>query len=287
MSAQHSVRTLILAAAAVWLVAANHTTAQAPPAASDAEQRLKALEDKMDRVLKLMEARPAPVTAAAAINAARDRVKVELQAKEKEYADFRAKSPFPRGPIGGISPLLERLGKIEGRRSDLKIKMAEMDDQLGRVEKAYKDGGQEKGNKAALQVIRSLGIKVHGLDDQSAENIIERLDRERKRLVMARGEKDPGVTGVDAAITLVRKIYAGRDDSDARDYINTMKDEISDMATRVSSLDNMIDAETKTAREMNYFQVKDEQLRLEVDGLRNKFKILDSLQAADDVQKPK
>jgi hypothetical protein len=291
MSARHSVRTLILAAAVGWLFAVSSTTAQAPPAAPDAEQRLKALEDKMDRVLKLMEAKTAPQmakgTAAEAVEAARDKVKAELRANEQKHRDFVQRSPFPTSTDGRKSPVLERLAKIEARRSELRIKMMEMADQLARVEKAYKDGGPEKGNKAALQVIRAMGIKVHGLDDQPVENIIERLDRERKRLVTARGEKDPGVADVDAAKALVRKIYEGRDASDARDYINTMKEEISELSTRIVTLDNMIDAESKTMREMSIYQITEDRFRSEINGLRNTLKVLDSLLTSDEPQKPK
>jgi hypothetical protein len=291
MSAHVSVRTFVLAAAVAWLFAASHAIAQTPPAAADAEKRLRALEDKMDRVLKLMEARTAPLpakgTAASAVEAARDKVKAELQAKEEERREFVRNSPFPMVMDTGKNPILERLGKIETRRSELRIKMLEMSDQLARVERAYKNGGPEKGNKAALHVVRAMGINARGLDEHPAENIIEQLDRERKKLVTARGEKDPGVADVDGAIALVRKIYAGRDGADARDYINTMKEEINDLATRIQTLDNMIEAETKTAREMNVYQVRDDQLRREIDGLRNTLKALDSLLTADESQKPK
>jgi capsular exopolysaccharide synthesis family protein len=49
--------------------------------------------------------------------------------------------------------------------------------------------------------------------------------------------------------------------SDATSYINTMKEEISDLATRIQTLDNMIEAETKTARAMNEYQVKEDRLK--------------------------
>jgi hypothetical protein len=293
MSARASVRTLVLATAVVWLFAANHAIAQTPPAAPDAEQRLKALEDKMDRVLKLMEARTAPLpakgSAASAIEAARDKVKAELQAKEAEHTEFRRKSPYMNTPDAGksLSLIVERLGKIEGRRSELRIKMLEIADQLARVERAYKNGGAENGNKAALHVIRAMGINAKGLDEHPAETIIEQLDRERKKLVTSRSEKDPGVGDVDIAIALVRKIYAGREGPDAREYINMMKEEINDLSTRIMTLENMVDAETKTAREMTNFQGNEDRLLREIGGLRNRLKVLDSLLSGDEVQKPK
>jgi hypothetical protein len=293
MSAHVSVRTYILAAAVAWLFAGSHAIAQAPPAAADAEKRLRALEDKMDRVLKLMEARTAPLPAkessVAAINAARDRVKAELQAKENERQQFQRLNPVGTGNEISRSKtiLAERIAKIDSRRSELRIKLLEMVDQLARIEKAYKDGGKDKGNKAALFVIRALAANPKILDEHPAEDITERLELQRKKVVAAHGERDPGVADVDSAIALVRKIYAGRDGPDARDYITLLKEEIADLSTRTATLDNMIDAETKKAREMIVFQAEDDRFRNEIDGLRNTLKVLDSLLTADESQKPK
>ena len=44
-------RLVVLSAAVGLLLAAGHTTAQVPPAEPGYDKRLKALEDKMDRVL--------------------------------------------------------------------------------------------------------------------------------------------------------------------------------------------------------------------------------------------
>src|SRR5205823_2395449 len=142
-----SVRTLALAAAA-WLLATGTSPAQSPPA-PDAEQRLRALEGKMDRILKALEPREArrlatstrSATATAAVTAARDAVATELKAKEGHYLEFQHADPFRR--LGGIKSAgnvyADRLGKIESRRADLKIKKEEMVDQLSRIEKALKD----------------------------------------------------------------------------------------------------------------------------------------------------
>jgi predicted nucleic acid-binding Zn-ribbon protein len=282
MSAHVSVRTFVLAAAVAWLFAASHAIAQTPPAAADAEKRLRALEDKMDRVLKLMEARTAPLpakgTAASAVEAARDKVKAELQAKEEQVPKW----PFPPANGAWNNVFAERLGKIESRRSELRIKMLEMADQLGRIEKAYKEN-----NKAALFVIKAMGIKITGLDENPANGIIRSLDRERQKLVTNRGEKHPSVADVENVIALVRKIYAGREGTDVQDYIKMMKEEVADLGTRIETLTSLIDSETKTMREMNHYQAAEDRIRREIDGLRNTLKVLDSLLIADESQKPK
>ena len=79
-------RIVLVTAAAALLLAIGQSIAQAPPAR--AEQRATTEGDsksKMDRVLKLLEARatsrPRTNSTMAAIEAARDRAKMELSAK--------------------------------------------------------------------------------------------------------------------------------------------------------------------------------------------------------------
>ncbi len=288
-------RTVLLTAAACLLLASSHTPAQAPPAVPEADQRLKALENKMDRVLKLLEVRSAPVpargTAASAIEVAQNAVLAELRAKAKEREDFQKQLPAGARTWmtehGWTSGYAEQIGKLEVRRSELRIKMGEMTYQLARVKKAYKEGGRENGNTAALHVIKAMGIQANGIEENPADIIIEQLGRERKKLVTGRGEKDQLVADVDRATALVRKIYAGKDALDAQEYMRLMQEEVSDLATRIETLTNTIDAETRKAQEANGLQARDEQLLREIDGLRNKLKVLNSLLAGDGAQKAK
>ena len=245
----------------------------------------------MDRVLKLLEAKTAPLpakaTTASAIEAARDKVKAKLQEKEDEYTEFRRGSSLLPVAAKGMNPVIERLGKIEARRVSCGSRCRRWLTSLPGSRRRTRTAARKKATKRLCESSCSLVSMPRRVDGDSAEIIIERLDRERKKLATARGEKEPGVADVDSAIALVRKIYAGKEGPDARDYINTMKDEIGDLSTRLFALDNIIDAEAKTAREMNLFQVKDERMRHEIDGLRNKIKVLDSLLADDEAQKPK
>ena len=82
----------------------------------------------MDRVLKLLEAkepRPAEGDRRAALTASRDKLRTELAAKEKQYQEFRLKSPilFTRNAQGTTIPIADRLGKYESRRAELTVKM--------------------------------------------------------------------------------------------------------------------------------------------------------------------
>lgn len=119
-------------------------------------------------------------------------------------------------------------------------------------------------------------------------DILVQLNLQRRLLVAANGDKDPRVKDVDDAISLIQKIYPGTDPGDVvKMTIQTMKDEINDVGTRIFTLDNMIEAETKSLRELHAFQGKDETLSREIGALKNTLKVLDSLLRADQAQKPK
>jgi hypothetical protein len=275
------VRAYLSTAAAVCLIANSFASAQTPPAAAESEQRLKALEDKMDRVLKALEARPTPQPPATstpeAMRAARDVVRAALKAKMDEYQEFVRNSPVKDTNRGRTRVFAERLGKYEARRSELKIKRQEMTDQLARIENALK----EQGNQAAGEMIRRLGVSKL-LDDNPAQAIVERLNRERLRLTA--DDKHANVADIDEAIKLVRKIYAGRDWNSPEGYIAMIKEEVAMVTTAIDTLSDMIAREAKTAHDTNAFEVQEERLRTEIDRLRNALKVLESLAAGDGSQ---
>src|SRR5436309_2010413 len=91
-------RLVVLSAAVGLLLAAGHTTAQVPPAEPGYDKRLKALEDKMDRVLAALQARdaarPIAESADADIELARNQLAEMLKAKQQQYRAFQKKDPF-------------------------------------------------------------------------------------------------------------------------------------------------------------------------------------------------
>ena len=219
---------------------------------------------------------------------AKDDLMVKHEEAQKKYLAFRATSPiiiFP-GDKGAVNPVMERLGKIEGRRSDLRIKMGEMVDQLARVQKAYKDGGPEKGNQEALRVIKELGIKTNLFEGTSKfEDRLFDLKLQKQMLVAGgAGVNHPQVKQIENQIVEIERALGkpqiGLDANnkanamDAKSYIDTMKDEINDLQTRIFTLDNLIDGENKTMKEMSQFLATEEALKNAKD---QSSKLLDAL----------
>src|SRR4051794_2868535 len=103
MTARTATCTLLVASAAAGLLLAiGHAPAQAPPPNANAEQRLKALEEKMGQVLKHLEGR-APVVAIAPealqstvdlITTARDFLQNKVEQQQQALQELRLRSPF-------------------------------------------------------------------------------------------------------------------------------------------------------------------------------------------------
>jgi DNA repair exonuclease SbcCD ATPase subunit len=272
-----SLRTLAVAAAAGWLLAAGHTPAQAPPPVPDYDKRLKALEDKMDRVLKLLEAREASrlATDDKALAATRDKLRVHLDAAQQRYTEFRRQNPFAFGINANRDVYAERLAKIETRRNELKFKLKELEERLSDIAKAY-DGG--KNHFAALRLL--VGPKVAETTMAEAEKardgVIAQLTGERRKLAAALGEKHSAVRDADDAIALARKTFAAAAEADVTAPLAALRAEARRTQETIEALDKLFDTEARQARELSAFETQDERLRGDVDRMR---------QALNDVEK--
>src|SRR5262249_32928721 len=163
----------------------------------------------MDRILKLLETREAQRPAAAdepavqALTIARDKLQAEVDELSKQYTEFRMHNPFVlfKGTSGSSNFYAERLGRIESRRADLRIKRDEAQDQIARVEKAF-DGGKDVASAQRL----ILGPKVADVAAEERERAagaaVAQLKAQRGKLVTAFGEDHPAVKDVDAAVAL-------------------------------------------------------------------------------------
>jgi DNA repair exonuclease SbcCD ATPase subunit len=261
---------VILSAAVCLLLASGHTIAQAPPVGPDYDKRLKALEDKMDRVLKLLEAREAPplATDEKAFTAARDKLRAELDAARQRYSEFRHQNPFVFFPgAGGTRKIYaERLGKIETKRAELKVKLKELEDRLSDVEKAY-DGGKNRFAALRLLVGPTVAETTTAEAERTRDNVISQLSGERRKLAANLGEKAPAVREADDAIALTRKTYAAAADAEVTVALAALRTEVKRTSDIIESLTSMFDTQAKQLHEINAFETQDERFRGDVDRL--------------------
>jgi hypothetical protein len=222
---------LLLAAACV-LSASGHLTAQAPnPNAPDRAQRLQALEDKMDRVLKLLGDRtPAPPPSPKEIEnqiemltKARDMLMIKFEDAQREYQDFRIKSPiiFFRNAGNGPGPIAKQIEKEAATVQDLRLRLAEAEARQALVKKV--------GDSAAEARALAVFLQRRGVD-----------------------------------VETLRKV-AGGDNAGAQDmvrvYGDSLKLETEELRQLIESSQARIDGHNKYAREMNAYEVTEDRLR--------------------------
>jgi hypothetical protein len=220
-----TVRNLVLAGAAAYLLS-GHVTAQAPPA-PDTDQRCKALEDKMDRVLKTLEGRtpalPKPEELdrqLELLTKARDHVLVQFEQAQREYQDFRLKSPFA---FGRSTP------DIAGKRIAREVDTAQ--DLRRRLDEAES---------------RMVLVKKVGDSAEECRGLVILLQRR----------------GVDVDVL---KRTAGGENAGAQDmvrvYGTSLRLEAEELHRLLDATQRRIDEAQKAAREMNAYEVTEDRLR--------------------------
>lgn len=292
--------TCALVAAAAWLAVRNApTTAQTPPAATDVEKRLKALEDKLDKLTQLLtprEARPAQGTTAQILSDTVERLRAERAAKEKQLADWRTTNDVRHETSieDGIKRLSERLSKIETRRAEFRLEKVELEEKLRQIEKAYKEGGIP----AAMNRIQSSGLNSQVVERVSKyEEDILKLQLQKKKASAMYDANHPIMKALDEEIELYRQL-AGKafknldgegDKADkAKDtptkVIKALKERIDGLDMMLRTLDNMFQQDQTHARELIKAADEEKKLLADVDRAR---RALAAVQAALlDLDKP-
>jgi hypothetical protein len=190
-----TVRTVLVSASACWLLASSQTPAQAPPAAPDIDQRLKALEAKMDRVLNhLVPSKGLPATPEALekyadlLVQAKEALQAKFEKDEQAYVDFRVRNPFLTGPKYSDSSIAtQRLAKDETLLLDLQQRQAEVSARSALVKNV---GESEKQARAVLLLVQRRGVDIDMLrrtagtrrDEEVAAGELVRLYGESLRL---------------------------------------------------------------------------------------------------------
>jgi hypothetical protein len=235
---------VILTAAAGLLLAAGHTAAQAPPvepAGQDPGKRLESLEQKMDRVLRLLEGRgpagPPPQVSEKTlelIQQARETLTQKVEAQQQAYQEFRLKNPFTMfGRQGGANPYAKRLERDDARLQELRERQAEVTARMGLVKNV---GESEKGARALLVLLQRRGVDLPALRQSAGQ------------------EAGP--------VDLVR-LYAA-----------SLRLEAEELQQMVATAEEQSERDQKVAREMNMYEVEEEKFRMNLDQSRELLKTI-------------
>jgi hypothetical protein len=280
MSARTRFSMLAVALTAAWLLFPPQPTSARAPAGESTDQRLRRLEEKIDKLLafhpepKVTDAKRQPISdgsGLALLNQAAEMYKQALKAAQQEWNTHLMQTQDTHRPPGTVTILLERLAKIDARRQQLQAEVREAEQNLAQVEQVYKKDG--KG--VALRVLTEKGVRIPRVD-VSSETIDEQfmeLTVARRRLAADLGADHPQTRLLDKQLDLIRKLYVPEPgpeprpanpkpaDSDIVQVIlKTMKDETENNKRRIQALNREFEVQIKDALDLNKHEP--ERLRL-------------------------
>jgi len=129
------------------------------------------------------------------ITQAHELLKTKLEQDEQKFADFRKANPILlfKTPTGS-NMYSERLSKVETRRADYRLEKAELEEKLGQIEKAYKEGGKS----AAMDKINTIGLDSRAVDKVGKyEEEVLKLQLQKKKASASYAPNHPVMEELD------------------------------------------------------------------------------------------
>jgi hypothetical protein len=223
-------RVILVSAVVGLLLVIGQSSAQAPPPVSETEQRLKAVEAKMDRVLKLLEPRtpalsPLDITEKhmELMKQAVDTLVHKFESVQKEYQDFRMRSPISRNGVS-INLITQQTSKDEAALQVLRQREAEV---IARSALVKNVGDVDKEARALLVLLQRRGVDVELL----------------RRTAGTRRDEEI------SAVELVRL------------YGASLRQEAEELQQLIQTAEERIEKDRRTLREMKAYEVAEESLR--------------------------
>jgi len=235
---------------------------------------------------------------------AHDTLENSLAKKRADYELFRQKTPILlyKG-ASGANIYTERLGKIEARRAELRIKHVEQQQNYALIKRT----NERDGKGVALQTLIAIGVKVPLLEGSAA------LDKELIQLTVlhrmkaqAMGPNHPDVRALAEQIDLVKRMYGrglgyglmpditsvpqAKDTNGSpgnppveMDLIQTilaaMQAETDNTKTLLENLDILFEREQKDARDLTQAELEDTGHKEKIESARKTFdQILNKVQ---------
>lgn len=210
------------------------------------------------------------------IKEAREVLTKELREKEEKYRDYRLKTPLLWKGKDGANVHTERLGGIEGKRSELIIRRADILGRVTAVENALKEGkniqdvlsitrepvaksSTEQGSSltgdqlASLMIQEETLLEDYGRDHPKVRSLRKQIEQTQRLL------KRVGVNSTGES-----KGPEGRMREEVALYIQGLKRELNHNQISEESMTQLIEREQEAARDVNKFEIEDEFLRNDI-----------------------
>lgn len=310
MSARTRFCALAAALAGAWLLLPSAPTTAQPPAGESTDQRLRRLEDKIDKLLasqpesKATDSKRQPPqdgSGLALLNQAAEKFKQTMEAAEQDYYTHIRQTQNTLRALAPTSVYLERLAKIEARRQQLQTEVDESEQNYALIEQAYKKDG--KG--VALQKLAEKGMKIPRVEvaHETLDKQFMALTVARRQLAAELGPAHPQIRTLDEQINFIKTLYRPgpspavppnpadgiQTDSDVVQVILTgMKAETDSKKQRIQALNREFEAQLNDVLEMNKHEPKRLRLKARLDEAKQDFETaLRAIREIDSRRSPK
>jgi capsular exopolysaccharide synthesis family protein len=211
------------------------------------------------------------------------RLKGDLAKSQKDYDDFRKKSPLVFKGKDGMNVYQERVASLEAKKSALMLHQAELRDRLAVIEKATREG---HGRKAALALMGAGGRDKPVAPDAGADEKLLPLLLEEQQLLQTYAEDYPGLIAVRKRIALIRQALrpvapdagsaeakaAAADEAAMADpvarYLESLHQELKETDVTRASVEELLVGVKKEARDLSDYEADDDRLRGEIASLK-------------------
>jgi capsular exopolysaccharide synthesis family protein len=220
------------------------------------------------------------------IKQARDLLKNDLATQEEAYSAFRQSSPLVARGTDEVNPRQERLTAIEGQRSAVLLRRAEVRRQLLAIRHAQEGGADPARLLGLISDLRKQSIENNapGNTSEAVEaQLVQLLDNEH-RLLENYGPNHPHVENIRQRIEAARREFAlpssarleiptsvkpsGSNDSATEPvavYTDYLEQELDRLGIAEGLLAELYDREHEAAKELSTYQLKDESFRRNIE----------------------
>ncbi|MCA9263648.1 MAG: polysaccharide biosynthesis tyrosine autokinase [Planctomycetales bacterium] len=242
--------------------------------------------------------------AVALIDQARGILKNDLESQEKNYIDFRQKSPLVTRGVDEVNPLQDRLAAIEQQRSEMLIRRTAIEGQLTTLRNARASDEDDQQLLALVTTLRNESTADNaaaGLPSSLNNQLVQLTDQEKQALEYF-GPNHPHVAAIRQRINSTRQFMAMptySDDIDSDDiettqsqteastanavdaYVDYLEQELERLNVSEQLLTTLYQREHDSAKELSGYQLRDESFRRGLDRTQQLYDgIISQLQEA-------
>jgi capsular exopolysaccharide synthesis family protein len=195
------------------------------------------------------------------ITTAREKLRKDKDEAEERYFKFRQDSA-PLVNKQGVSLQYERVAGLDGKRSPLLVRQAELRERIKSIEKAIADG-----REAEIALTLKADTKMAAAEKALADKLLP-LELQEKELRETFGDDHPAVISVRNRMELVRAHHGKKGAGDGKDepspvqrHLQELRDEQAQNDLTLQAVTKVVDEVTANAKDTTNYDIREESYR--------------------------